>query len=252
MSDAENAPAAEAAPAENAEEQPLVENKSNPPKSEKAKSEAAAADEEDPLNETQASGENLVRIVKDGELCCCCICNCSVEATKNLSCFGCFPIKCGIVCIGILTLFLILFSFIDVFYMLLNEYIHWWYVLVSLLLLVPTIIAASILTAFFNQDNHERRSKLRCACILVIVSFTLLAIWNCFYFQFFYKHSDVMIGQHEIGYIKQTKKQYVFWSVFCSLTIDGFYAYFICVVSSYKNALTPKEDEKDAETSKSK
>lgn len=130
--------------------------------------------------------------------------------------------------------------------MLLNEYIHWWYVLVALLLLVPTIVAASLLTAFFNNDTHDRRSSLRCACILVIISFSLLAIWNIFYFQFWYKNADVMFGQPEIGYIKQTKKQFVFWSIFLSLTIDGFYAYFICVVSHYKNALAPKEEKKAA------
>merc|ERR1712096_278217 len=80
------------------------------------------------------------RIVKESEVCCCCICHCSVEKTENLSCFGCFPIKCGIICIGILTLFLIVTSFCEIFYMLLNEYIHWWYVLVALILLVPTIL----------------------------------------------------------------------------------------------------------------
>lgn len=179
-------------------------------------------------------------------MCCCCICNCSSEETVNLACFGCFPIKCGIVSIGILTLFLILGSFIEIFYMLLNEYIHWWYVLVALLLLVPTIIAASMLTAFFNNDTHERRSSLRCACILVIISFSLLAIWNIFYFQFWYKNADVMIGQPELGYTRQTKKQYVFWSTFFSLTVDGFYAYFICVVSHYKNALAPPAEKKEA------
>jgi len=197
--------------------------------SEKAQSEAAAS----------TKGDENVRTVDDGEMCCCCICHCSQEETKTLSCFGCFPIKCGIVCIGILTLFLILSSFIEIFYMLLNEYIHWWYVLVALLLLVPTIIAASILTAFFNNDTHDRRKSLRCACILVIISFSLLAIWNIFYFQFWYKNADVMFGQPELGYTKQTKKQFVFWSIFLSLTIDAFYAYFICVVSRYKNALAP-------------
>jgi hypothetical protein len=187
-------------------------------------------------------------------MCCCCVCHCSEPETRNLACFGCFPIKCGIVAIGIFTLFLILSSFIEIFYMLLNEYIHWWYVLVALLLLVPTIIAASTLTAFFNSDTPARRASLRCACILVIISFSLLAIWNIFYFQFWYKNADVMFGQPEIGYIKQTKKQFVFWSVFLSLTIDGFYAYFICVVSHYKNALpkVPTKEEEKADDKSNK
>ena len=145
-------------------------------------------------------------------MCCCCICHCSRPETVNLSCFGCFPIKCGIVSIGILTLFLILSSLVEIFAMLLNEGIHWWYVLVALLLLIPTILAASFLTAFFNTDNGARRAKLRAACILVIISFSLLAIWNIVYFQCWYKGENVSMGQADFKY-KQTKKQYVFWSV---------------------------------------
>jgi len=243
-------------PAANANENDaLIENQEGAPENNDAAAPASKPASKPPsqkaesLNNESTDEDELHRGVKDGEMCCCCICHCSQEETKNLSCFGCFPIKCGIVCIGIFTLFLILTSFVEIFYMLLNEYIHWWYVLVSLLLLVPTIIAASILTAFFNNDTHDRRSRLRCACILVIVSFSLLAIWNIFYFQFWYKNADVMFGQPEIGYMKQTKKQFVFWSVFLSLTIDGFYAYFICIVSHYKNALSPppaaKEDSVD-------
>ena len=101
--------------------------------------------------------DSLHRVVAEGEMCCCCICHCSRPETVHLSCFGCFPIKCGIVAIGILTLFLILSSYVEIFYMLLNDGIHWWYVLVSLVLLIPLLIAASFLTAFFNTDNGFRR-----------------------------------------------------------------------------------------------
>jgi len=234
------------------EEEAVKSNKSNKQPSNNGGEAAVIGKDETLDNLSTASEDAHHRNVKDGEMCCCCICNCSKPETVNLSCFGCFPIKCGIVCIGIFTLFLILSSFIEIFYMLLNEYIHWWYVLVALLLLVPTIIAASMLTAFFNNDTHERRSSLRCACILVIISFSLLAIWNIFYFQFWYKNADVMFGQPELGYVKQTKKQFVFWSVFFSLTIDGFYAYFICVVSHYKNALSPPKAEKDSDVKSNK
>ena len=201
------------------------------------------ADENDALlNDTHDSNH---RVVAEGEMCCCCICHCSRPETVNLSCFGCFPIKCGIISIGILTLFLILSSLVEIFAMLLNEGIHWWYVLVALLLLVPTILAASFITAFFNTDNGARRGTLRTACILVIISYTLLAIWNICYFQFWYKSPTVEMGQEGFKYT-QTKKQYVFWSTFVSLTICGFYAYFICVVSHYKNALRHEADAEEA------
>lgn len=172
------------------------EENANPPAegaegAEAAPAEAAPADDQKAeendalLNDTKE--DSLHRVVAEGEMCCCCICHCSRPETRHLSCFGCFPIKCGIVAIGILTLFLILSSLVEIFAMLLNEGIHWWYVLVALVLLIPTILAASFLTAFFNTDNGARRATLRTACILVIISFSLLAIWNICYFQFWYK-----------------------------------------------------------------
>jgi len=36
--------------------------------------------------------------------CCCCHCVCANSRTQDLKCFGCFPIKCGIIAIGIFTL----------------------------------------------------------------------------------------------------------------------------------------------------
>jgi hypothetical protein len=36
--------------------------------------------------------------------CCCCHCVCANNKTQDLKCFGCLPIKCGIVGIGIFTL----------------------------------------------------------------------------------------------------------------------------------------------------
>lgn len=53
------------------------------------------------------------------------------------------------------------------------------------------------------------------------------------------------MGQADFHF-KQTKKQYVFWSVFLSLFIDGLYAYFICVVVHYRNALRKEEEEEKA------
>jgi len=58
---------------------------------------------------------------EEGCLCCCCICHCSVKETKDLGCCGCFPIKCGVVAIGIATITLFAAIFTEVFYCLLNE-----------------------------------------------------------------------------------------------------------------------------------
>ena len=121
----------------------------------KAAAEGAAdnengADENAPLNPKEEEIDPRHRTIEDTEVCCCCICNCSRPETRSLSCFGCFPIKCGIVATGILTLFLILSTFIEIFYFILSDYIHWWFVLVAVLLLIPAIIAACLLVKFFN------------------------------------------------------------------------------------------------------
>lgn len=212
---------------------------------------AAPAEDENKAEEDDAllnnTHDSLHREVENAELCCCCICHCSTEKTRDLSCFGCFPIKCAIIGIGINTICLVVFAFCEIFYLLLNEYVKWWYVLVACLLLVPAIIGCCFLVVFFNRDNHSSRGKLFVACMFVIISFSLVGIWNLCYFNFWYKEEDVIIGSEHSGYLKQTKKQYIFWSLFITCVIDGFYAYFICVCKFYYNRLReappPKEDE---------
>ena len=191
------------------------------------------------------------RTIDQSEVCCCCICNCTDERTKNLSCFGCFPIKCGIVSTGILTLLLILSSFIEIFYFILNDYIHWWFVLIAVLLLVPAIIGACFLVKFFNSDNHDSRARVRDSYIFVIISYSTLAVWNIIYFNAWYKSGEVVAGGEQTGYYRLSKKQYLFWSLFITCVIDSFYAYFICVIAHYKNALRKDEEvEKKEEADK--
>ena len=189
--------------------------------------------------------------IDEADVCCCCICSCSTEETRHLSCFGCFPIKCGIISTGILTLLLILSSFIEIFYFILNDYIHWWFVLVAVCLLVPAIIGACFLVKFFNSDNHSSRGNVRTAYIFVIISYSTLAVWNIIYFNAWYKAGEVMAGGEQTGYYKLSKKQYLFWSLFITVIIDCFYAYFICVIAHYRSALKADEQkEKDAEAAR--
>jgi len=116
------------------EEQPLVEEK----KSEKPAEEEAAAEEEPKIEES---------------MCCCCICNCQDEDDRHLSCCGCFPIKCGLITIGILTLLVTFALFVEIFYNLLNEYVHWWYVPVALLCIAPLIVGSVFVIRFFTKDQ---------------------------------------------------------------------------------------------------
>lgn len=69
--------------------------------------------------------------------CCCCLCNCSNELTVDQTCLGCFPIKCGVVSIGIFIWILTIYQVCVAFFLILNEYVRWWFPFVSLLILVP-------------------------------------------------------------------------------------------------------------------
>jgi hypothetical protein len=92
-------------------------------------------------------------IEEEGCLCCCCICHCSVKETKDLACCGCFPIKCGVVTIGILTIALFAAMFAEVFYCLLNEQFAWWYVLVAVVLLVPFFIGVCFFISYYAEET---------------------------------------------------------------------------------------------------
>ena len=124
---------------------------------------------------------------EEKEMCCCCLCQCSTEETKHLSCCACFPIKCGLVTIGIVYIILTVFLFTGQFYGIINEYIHWWYVLVCIFLMAPIIVGFCFFIFFFTKDDKASRGKLFVSCMLLMISFSLLAIWNILYFNFMYK-----------------------------------------------------------------
>jgi len=132
-----------------------------------------------------------------------------------------------------------------------NDYIHWWFVLIAVLLLIPAIIGACFLVKFFNSDNSSSRGNVRTAYIFVIISYSTLAVWNIIYFNAWYKNGEVVAGGEQTGYYRLSKKQYLFWSLFITIIIDSFYAYFLCVIGHYKKALEADEEtEKNAENEK--
>lgn len=189
---------------------------------------------------------------QDHEMCCCCICQCQTKETKELGCCGCFPIKCGVYCIGIITFALLMFLFVEIFYCLLNEYYDWWYVAVGEALLIPLIIAATFFVVFFGKETDTSRSTLYVGCQLVLISVTLLAVWNVCYMYFFYKYRDVYTGTADLGYLKQQKKEFIVWNMYLAAAIDACYAYFLCVCHTYKTALNKKEDEQKEEPEEEK
>ena len=170
--------------------------------------------------------------------CCCCHCVCANNKTQDLKCFGCLPIKCGIVGIGIFTLCLAAWQISYNFFLILNDLVVWWYPVVTLSLLIPLYIAANFFVVWFTKDQLSTRSKLIAACILIIVALSLVAVWNVVYFVWLYKGDTVYIGWGGPGeYKKFQKKFYIFVCLFDTAILLVFYSYFLCVVSNYKNAL---------------
>merc|ERR1712151_984908 len=113
---------------------------------------------------------------------CCCVCECTEPRLKDLTCCCFFPIRCGMLFIGVLILAVTLFIFLEIFYQLLNDDIHWWYVLVGVILASILIIASSFTIVFFTKDEDSSRRKLFTACLLVIIGVSLVAVWSAIYF----------------------------------------------------------------------
>jgi hypothetical protein len=150
-----------------------------------------------------------------------------------------------LITIGIFYLIVLFALFVEVFYCLLNEYIHWWYVPVAILCLCPLIVGAVFCIRFFTKDEEGTRTRMYVAMILAIRSFTLLAVWNLCYFQWLYKYDIVYAGADVVGYTMQTKKAFMVWSLFVAIVLDFTFAYFLCVATTYKSAKDgkPKEEE---------
>merc|ERR1711981_1170917 len=167
--------------------------------------------------------------------------------TKDLSCCCFFPIKCGVYFIGAFVLLITLFAFLEIFYQLLNDDIHWWYVLVGVILASTLIVASAFTIVFFTKDSESSRTKLMTSCILTIIGVSCVAIWSTIYFVFLYKKDNVTTGNDGVGFIKATRKQEVVITLYVACCIDALFAYFLCVVSQYIDAMKEEEAKMEEE-----
>merc|ERR1712167_346021 len=205
------------------------------------------AEEEKMGMEEEEVDEVKQKLDNGGFMCCCCLCQCTDKRVKDLTCCCFFPIRCGVLFIGCFILAITLFVFLEIFYELLNDDIHWWYVLVGVVLASTLIIASSFTVVFFTKDTDSSRSNMRVACILVIIGVSLVAIWSACYFVFLYKKAEVTTGNDGVGFVKATRKQEVVITLYVACCIDALFAYFLCVVGNYKDALDPPEEPKEEE-----
>jgi len=186
--------------------------------------------------------------------CCCCLCACSHDRVGDASCFGCFPIRCGVIFIGMFIFFLAIILLTSTFFGLLNEYTPWWFTFVTLLLLTPLIVSASIAVYFFAKDKRSTRGKLRGAAIMSVISIFLWMVWQLIFYLAIYKRDTVYSGyghaNDESNYIKSGKKQFIFTFLAEGFVLIGFLGYFIAVISQYVTLMNAPHDKKDREAAR--
>lgn len=181
--------------------------------------------------------------------CCCCQCVCNNDLTKDLTCCCCCPIKFGVQFIGGLTMVLTFYYISWNFFLILNDQVAWWFPVVTITLLIPLYLASAFFVNWFIKDTLSSRGKLTASIILSLVSIFLVALWNVIYYTAIYKRDEVFIGYGvaEDKYQKFQKKYYLFKVLLESAILLALYAYFQCVIQTYKDALREKKEEEKKE-----
>jgi len=64
------------------------------------------------------------------------------------------------VSLGIFTIAITVILFVWYFFLFLNEYLHWWYVLVCLFLLCPLLVASNFVVSWFVKDTRTTRALM--------------------------------------------------------------------------------------------
>merc|ERR1719450_1688379 len=128
------------------------------------------------------------------------------------------------------------------FFLILNDQVVWWFPVVTIALLIPLYIASGMFVNWFIKDTLSSRGPLTAAIIL-----SLVAIWNVIYYTAIYKRDEVFIGYgvSEDKYQKFQKKYYLFKVLLEAAILLALYAYFQCVIQTYKDALRKRKPEKE-------
>merc|ERR1712188_138200 len=107
--------------------------------------------------------------------------------------------------------------------------------------------ASGLFVSWFIKDSLGTRGGLTGAVILSLSSVFLVALWNVIYYTAIYKRDEVFIGYgvSEDKYQKFQKKYYLFKVLLESAILLALYAYFMCVITSYKDLLRVKKPGKE-------
>ena len=116
-------------------------------------------------------------IDEDSCSCCCCGCQCHDPTSRDERCCCCFPLKCGINVIILVTLAYVILEFVTVVMLYLNVYHEWYYPTIILILLAPAFVALAFMLNYWCGDSKAARSKMTTSCILLAASAGAIAIW---------------------------------------------------------------------------
>jgi len=183
--------------------------------------------------------------------CCCCMCACSHDRVGAATCFGCLPIRCGVMFIAMQIFALAVILITVTFFQLLNEYLPWWFSFITLLLLSPLIISASQMVYFFAKDSRGTRGNMFGAVILSIISVSLWCLWNLIFFLAIYKRDIVYTGMgaanDESNYHATPKRTYLFTVLAETTFILTWLTYYTCVANQYWSLMNEKYDRQKKE-----
>jgi len=176
--------------------------------------------------------------------CCCCFCGCSNELTEGVKCCFCFPIKAGVVIIGIFIAIIVFAQFLTAYWQYMNATVPWWKPTVTLVLLSPAVVSLCFFIGWYTKDCTRTRATLTAAVIQGITSYLLILVWQIIYF-FAIEKKDFVgsgFGDDLSGYTYQSKKRFIYFQLAWAVLAVAFYILAITAVRAYVNCY-PDESE---------
>lgn len=110
----------------------------------------------------------------------------------------------------------------------------------TLLFLIPLLVAANFFVVFISGDTVKTRKLLVTSVILTIVSLGVVAVWNLIYYLWLYKKDAFYSGTGPIDqnvYLKQNKRTFIFTMLIETVFLCVVYSYFMCVCSRYEDCM---------------
>jgi len=176
--------------------------------------------------------------------CCCCLCGCSNELTEGVKCCFCFPIKAGIVLVGLIVAIIVFAQFMTAYWQFMNATTPWWKPVVTLVLLSPAVISLCFFIGWYTKDCTRTRATLTAAVIQGLTSYVLILIWQIIYF-FAIEKKDFVgsgFGDDLSVYSYQSKKRFIYFQLGWAVLAVSFYILAITAVRAYVNCY-PDESE---------